>query len=85
MIQAIRRRQKNWKRNHSLAAPLRWLSAEPVRRAFPLVKTVAEWAVERVISANVARVPVPKAIAFDLNSIRRPWSSVLAIRIRLKW
>ena len=85
MIRTIRQRRKNRKRNNYLTAPLCWLSAEPVRRAYPLVKTAADWAVERMICANAAWVPVPKEFALDLRSIRRPWSSALAIRIRVKW
>jgi hypothetical protein len=85
MIQAIRKRRKNRKRNQYLTAPLRWLSAEPMRRAYPLAKMAADWAVERLISVDGTPIPVPKALVLDLKSVRRPWSSALAIRVRLKW
>jgi hypothetical protein len=85
MILSIRQRRKIRKRNKYLTAPLGWLSAEPVRSAYPLVKVAADWAVERVLGVHAPWVPIPKEFALDLRSIHRPWSAVLALRIRLKW
>lgn len=85
MIQAIQQMRKERTRRKLLTMSLRLFPAKQLKRTYPRVTTAAGWVAECLINAYATPVHIPKALSFDLKSTRRAWSSVLAIRIRLKW
>ena len=85
MIQAIHQRRKGRARRKLLAIPLRLFPAIRLKRTSSRVTTAANWVAERLINGYTAPAYIPKSLSFDLKSTRRAWSSMLAIRIHLKW
>ena len=78
--------------NSAIRRPLR----APEKRLSRLVATVVGWLAEqhtggrlgkglRGIVNAYAPSAAPKALSFNLRSIRRLWGSTLTIGIRLKW
>jgi len=85
MIQAIQQRRKDRARRKLLTMPLRLFPAKQLKRTWPRVATAAGQVAECLINVYTAPVHIPKALSFDLKSTRRACSSMLAVRIRLKW
>lgn len=85
MIQAIQQRRKDRARRKLLKIPLRLFPVIRLKRTSSRVTTAASWVAEQLINGYAAPAHIPKSLSFDLKSTRRLWSSMLAIRIRLKW
>ncbi len=89
-----------WRRKRSARNPKNTAFRRPSRglkKPLPrLVATAAHWLAERHVGGHLGKglrgiidayapSAVPKALSFDLRSVRRLWGSTLAIGIRLKW
>ena len=85
------------KPRNAVTAAFRRLSCQPETRLFRLVAMTAHWLAERpigarlgkslrgLINAHVPATATPKALSFNLRSIRRLWGTTLTIAFRLKW
>ncbi len=88
-----------WRKKRSartLKTAFRRPARGPEKPLSRLAAAAARWLAERHVGGYLGKgirgiadayVPsaVPKALTFDLRSVRRLWGSTLAIGIRLKW